>query len=524
MSLIEINPFSLLATTVTSVLSVLLLLAVSRQLWTLRWTLTRDRTSVLPLPKGSMGWPLFGETFHWLLEGSTFHISRRGRYGNVFKTHLLGKPVIRVTGADNIRKILLGEHKLVSTQWPLSTRIILGPHTLINSVGEHHKRKRKIFATVFSQAALESYIPRIQEVVRSEVARWCSVCKAINVYSATKALTFRIAVRVLLGFNIEDAQLTHLSKTFEQLMENLFSLPLDVPFSGLRKGIKARDILHECMENIISQKLREDRSETYSDALDYMMSSATESGEELSIQDLKESAVELIFAAYSTTASASTSLVLQLLKNPSVADKAAQELSSQGVICAEHCVPSSALPEVQEKKTTKYFNETSRRPELSLEKLDRLRYLDCVVKEVLRILPPVSGGYRTALQTFELDGYQIPKGWSVMYSIRDTQETAAVYQNASLFDPDRFGPERDEGKAGRFNYIPFGGGIRSCIGKKLALIILKTLAVELLSVAKLELATATFPKMQTVPIVHPVNGLHVYFNSLYTEAEKSDQA
>lgn len=106
-----------------------------------------------------------------------------------------------------------------------------------------------------------------------------------------------------------------------------------------------------------------------------------------------------------------------------------------------------------------------------------------------------------------------------MYSIRDTHETAAVYQNPELFDPDRFGPERDEGKSGRFHYVPFGGGIRSCIGKELARVILKILAVELLRTADWRLATETFPKMQTVPVVHPVNGLHVYFN--YTNCQES---
>lgn len=241
--------------------------------------------------------------------------------------------------------------------------------------------------------------------------------------------------------------------------------------------------------------------------------------------------------------------------------------------------------------------------DISLEKLSRLRYLDCVIKEVLRLLPPVSGGYRTALQTFELDvsafhsgrllkaaacrcvqascvqhsggawqcssrgsvtqqplwvpvglggkrkveqvssvmglspalsahsavaqvcnslssslpaqGYQIPKGWSVMYSIRDTHETAAVYQSPpSSFDPERFGAGRPEA-AGRFHYIPFGGGARSCIGKELAQAILKLLAIELVSTARWELATPGYPSMQTVPIVHPVDdGLQLYFHPL----------
>lgn len=78
------------------------------------------------------------------MQGSSFHSSRRQRYGAVFKTHLLGKPVIRVSGADNVRKILLGEHSLVSAQWPLSTQILLGSHTLLNASAEAHRQRRKV--------------------------------------------------------------------------------------------------------------------------------------------------------------------------------------------------------------------------------------------------------------------------------------------------------------------------------------------------------------------------------------------
>lgn len=99
-----------------------------------------------------------------------------------------------------------------------------------------------------------------------------------------------------------------------------------------------------------------------------------------------------------------------------------------------------------------------------------------------------------------------------MYSIRDTHETAEAYQNPDLFDPDRFCADRNESKTDRFSYVPFGGGVRRCIGRELALIVLKTLAVELLATVDCTLATETYPRMQTVPIVHPVNGLHVFFN------------
>lgn len=203
-------------------------------------------------------------------QGSNFHISRRERHGNVFKTHLLGKPVVRVTGAENIRKILLGEHNLVCTQWPQSTRIILGPNTLVNSIGDLHKRKRKvsptgggragcpsytwsppsqlsqlspfpfqIVAKVFSRGALESYLPRLQDVIKSEIAKWCSEPGTIDVYAAARSLTFRIAVGVLLGLQLEEDRIVYLAQIFEQLMNNLFSLPVDAPLSGLRK-VRAR--------------------------------------------------------------------------------------------------------------------------------------------------------------------------------------------------------------------------------------------------------------------------------------------
>lgn len=101
--------------------------------------------------------------------------------------------------------------------------------------------------------------------------------------------------------------------------------------------------------------------------------------------------MELIFAAHSTTASASTSLVLQLLRHPAVVERARVELEAEGLdplVVGAGPVAPELYPRV---------------PTLSLDKLSRLRYIDCVVKEVLRVLPPVSGGYRTALQTFELD-------------------------------------------------------------------------------------------------------------------------
>ncbi|KAJ8262600.1 hypothetical protein GJAV_G00168230 [Gymnothorax javanicus] len=483
---------SALATLAACLVSMALLLAVSQQLWQLRWTATRDKNCKLPMPKGSMGFPIIGETCHWLFQGSGFHASRRQKYGNVFKTHLLGRPLIRVTGAENVRKVLMGEHSLVTVDWPQSTSTLLGPNSLANSIGDIHRKRRKIFAKVFSHEALETYLPKIQQVIQETLRVWSSRPEPVNVYRESQHLSFHMALRVLLGFRVSEEEIRHLFNTFQDFVDNLFSLPIDLPFTGYRKGIRARDSLQRSIEKAIREKPLCSQGKDYTDALDVLIESAKEHGTELTMQELKESTIELIFASFATTASASTSLIMQLLKHPAVLEKLREELRGCGIL----------------------HNGCLCEGELRLDNICGLKYLDCVIKEVLRLFTPVSGGYRTAVQTFELDGVQIPKGWSVMYSIRDTHDTSAVFKDVGAFDPDRFSQERCEDKEGRFHYLPFGGGVRTCLGKQLATLFLRILAIELASSSRFELATRTFPRIATVPVLHPTDGLKVKFYGL----------
>lgn len=110
-----------------------------------------------------------------------------------------------------------------------------------------------------------------------------------------------------------------------------------------------------------------------------------------------------------------------------------------------------------------------------------------------------------------------------MYSIRDTHETAAVYRSPPEgFDPERFGAAGEDapGASRRFHYVPFGGGARSCLGQELAQAVLQLLAVELVRTARWELATPAFPAMQTVPVVHPADGLRLLFHPLAPSAAR----
>lgn len=92
------------------------------------------------------------------LQRRKFLRMKRQKYGYIYRTHLFGNPTVRVTGAENVRHILLGEHKLVSVQWPASVRTILGSDTLSNVHGAQHKIKKKVCCPMcnFSKCSMKT--------------------------------------------------------------------------------------------------------------------------------------------------------------------------------------------------------------------------------------------------------------------------------------------------------------------------------------------------------------------------------
>ena len=124
------------------------------------------------------------------------------------------------------------------------------------------------------------------------------------------------------------------------------------------------------------------------------------------------------------------------------------------------------FPEVQTKARAEQ-QAFSQHP-LTLESLKHMTYLDQVMQEVLRLIPPVGGAFRDVIQTCEYGGYQIPADWSILYGINVTHADPETFSKPEQFDPERFDPERAEDKAKPFSHVPFGGGLRECLGKEFA--------------------------------------------------------
>lgn len=108
-----------------------------------------------------------------------------------------------------------------------------------------------------------------------------------------------------------------------------------------------------------------------------------------------------------------------------------------------------------------------------------LRYLECVIKETARLYPPIHLGSRIAAVDIEYQGYRIPAGTRVVYSIYLTHRDRRHWPEPERFDPDRFAPESHEPR-NAYSYLPFGGGPRNCLGAAFAQVEAKVVVARIL--------------------------------------------
>lgn len=148
---------------------------------------------------------------------------------------MLGRPTIRITGAHNLRKILLSENSYVSSQWPPSIRKVLGPYALsmMDDIKEHKDRKR-LLLNMFLPEALNSYIPIIWSTINHYLELWCQQGRILG-YPQCRNLGFTISSKCLAGFDCDDEMAEDLSTVFENMVKNMFSLPVELPGFGLYK-------------------------------------------------------------------------------------------------------------------------------------------------------------------------------------------------------------------------------------------------------------------------------------------------
>lgn len=437
--------------------------------------------SQLPLPPGDYGLPIIGETLSFFRDPD-FAQKKHQRYGAIFKTRLLGKPTVFVKGVEANRFVLAGENRHFVVSWPPSTKALLGKLSLALQTGELHQNRRKLLAQAFMPRALSGYITTIEQITQNYVDRWSQQGELVW-YPELRHYTFDIACKLFAG--LDNGAATPLGQLFEIWSEGLFSIPLNLPWTRFGRAQQSRERLAQELESVIRQ--RQQCPDPDDDTLGLLLQARDEAGEGLSISELKDQILLLLFAGHETLTSAVASFCLQVAQHPEVMTKLRAEQQR--------------------------FVEQP----LTLDSLKQMTYLEQVLREVMRLVPPVGGGFREVIETCEIGGYRIPLGWTLLYQIGSTHQDEQLYPNPDQFDPDRFGAEQMQQQSverQKYGYLPFGGGIRECLGKEFARLEMKIFAAYLCRHYTWKLLPNQDLTLVTVPTPHPKDGLKVRFSRL----------
>jgi sterol 14-demethylase len=287
------------------------------------------------------------------------------------------------------------------------------------------------------------------EVIAKEVDRSLETWGdegVIDMYEYTKVLTNFTSSTCLLGRRFRDEMSEEFAPIYSDLERGITPLAYlnaHLPIPSFRKRDRARVQLVKMITRMMAD--RRGTTGEGEDFLHILMEATYKSGERLSEHEITGLLLAAMFAGHHTSAVTAAWMMLELLRTPSLYRRVRDEIFR--VYGADGQVTYSSLREVP--------------------------VTEGCVKETLRMHPPLFMLMRVALRDWEYDGYVVPKGTNLIVSPTVTHRIAALFREPDRFDPDRFGPGREEDKL-PFAFQAFGGGSHKCLGNAFALLQIKT--------------------------------------------------
>lgn len=307
--------------------------------------------------------------------------------------------------------------------------------------GDRHKRHRRLLLPAFHQRRLESYHEKIVELVREFISDW-RIGQQRDLFFDMDLLSALISLCILIGIDSDSAG-AKFAALFERTMKNLFNpaaflLPINIPGLPFHRLLIDAGILEKELQGLIRE--RKGLGVDQGDAMSLLISARDDEDNGLTEDELVGQTVALFRGGSKTTASALTWVFFFLDQHPHVLER----------LLAENSEVLGGQP-----------------PELS--SLARLTYLDHVIKECLRLFPPVIWGIRYSALPFSMEGAEFQTNQKVLYSAHVAHRDPAVFP-----EPNRFLPERwESAEPTPYEYFPFSAGPRLCLGANFATMAIK---------------------------------------------------
>jgi cytochrome P450 len=389
--------------------------------------------------------------------------------GDVARVEFAFKPHV----AHLIRHPLDVEHVLVSnarnyvkqTRGYEKLRLVLG-EGLVTSDGEFWKRQRRIAQPAFHKERIARLAPIMTAATEEMLAQWAprvGTGQAFDVAEEMSRLTLKIIGQTMLSTDVSSAAsevgqaVTVALNHAIRRTTNVFSLPEVFPTPANLLFRRSLDTLDRVVLGMISERRKDGHDR--GDLLSMLMAARDEeTGEGMTDHQLRDEVMTIFLAGHETTANALSWTFYLLSLHPDVDARLREELAQ---------VLGGRPPR--------------------LEDLPRLPYVDQVLKEAMRLFPPVWMIARRSVEEDVLSGFKIPAGTFVFMSPYLTHRHPAFWPNPEGFDPSRFAPGRLE-RLPRCAYFPFSKGPRMCIGDQFALLEGRLVLATLLQRVRLSLA------------------------------------
>ncbi|XP_061988377.1 beta-amyrin 28-monooxygenase-like [Rosa rugosa] len=427
----------------------------------------------LQLPPGSSGWPIIGEGLAFMMTAKRgvpekFIEERRIKYSSshskisnssckVFTTSLLRESVAVLCTAAGNKFLFSNENKLVHSWWPDTIYTIFAgldkPDTHEDSI-----RLRKVLSPFFSPNCLQKYVGTMDAFTKRHMDVFWSDKKQVKVLALTKMHTFTLVCKIFL--NVEDpAVIAKLDEPIQHIAAGFISaLPINLPGTAFNRAIRASKQVRKDLEEMVEQRridldryrqtaMAEDLDESNNnnndqDLMSKLLMDTYSNGrqmKETDISDIANKLKGLLIAASDNVVTTLCSIVMYLSELPTIYE--------------------AVLKEQMEIADSKADGEL-----LNWGDIQKMKYTWNVACEVLRLEPPNPGTFREAMTDFVYEGYLIPKGMKLYWSVFSTHKNPEYFPDPKKFDPSRF----DGGGPAPFSYIPFGGGPRMCPGREYA--------------------------------------------------------
>ncbi|MEV6620674.1 cytochrome P450 [Amycolatopsis sp. NPDC051106] len=339
------------------------------------------------------------------------------RYGDAFTVNvpIFGHAVV-LSDPGEIKQLFTSGPDLVDNL-EVNLGRVLGPHSMFALSGAEHKRQRKLLVPPFHGRRLAAYEKIVEEETIRELASWPDG-KAFATLPSMMRITLNAILRAVFGAEgAEFAELRKLLPPFVTLGSRLAVAPISKKgrFNPWRRFERMRREYDAIVDRLIA-KARPDGD----DVLAMMLQTRYDDGSGLSRDEIADQLLTLLTAGHETTATTLAWAVERLRRHPAL------------------------LEELQE---------------------DDGKLLDATILEVQRTRPVIDLTARQVKQDgFRLGRWTLPKGYAVLVSIALIHDDDAVFPHAATFDPHRFEGARPD----LYQWIPFGGGTRRCLGAAFA--------------------------------------------------------